>query len=81
MHVVVVVHAVAELLAGIAAIGEVHVVVVDRAQMRPAFLGEDDVVEADAVARRVDVQLAHGIGLIAAVAEGLGDGRQVRHAA
>ncbi|MEZ5862085.1 MAG: hypothetical protein R3D28_24480 [Geminicoccaceae bacterium] len=80
MHVVVVVHAVHELLAGMAAVGEVEVVVVDRPQMRPALLREQHVVEADPVARRVDVQLADRIGLVAAIAEALRDGRQARHA-
>jgi hypothetical protein len=34
-------------------IREVQVVIVDRAEMRPALLGQEHVDEADAVARRV----------------------------
>ena len=56
-----------------------ELVVVDGAEDGTALLGEDDVVEADAIALGKDVQLADGVGLVAGVAEGLGHGRQLRH--
>ena len=58
---------------------EPELVVVDGAEDGSAFLGEDDVVEADAIALGEDVQLADGVGLVSGVAEGLGDGGQLRH--
>ena len=57
VHVVVVVHPPGELLADMPALGQKHLVVVDAAEMRAAFLGQHHVVETDAVARRIDVQL------------------------
>ena len=56
-----------------------ELVVVDGAEDGTALLGEDDVVEADAIALGKDMQLADGVSLIAGVAEGLGHGRQLRH--
>ena len=47
--------------------------------MGSPFLAEEDVVKADPVARRIDMQLADCIGLIAVVSEGPGQGRQIRH--
>ena len=79
VQIVVVVHAVQVLLARRALFGQVHVVVVHRAQLRAAFLGQQDVVEADAVALRVQVHLAHRVGLVAAVAKALGQRGQRGH--
>ena len=68
-----------ELLAGVALLAqEALEVVVVAAQMVAPLLAEDDLVEADAVALGIDVQLAHGVGLVAVVAEDLRHGRQVR---
>ena len=60
-------------------LAEPELVVVDGAEDGAALLGEDDVVEADAIALGEDVELADGVGLVAGVAEGLGDGRELRH--
>ena len=60
-------------------LAEPDLVVVDGAEDGAALLGEDDIVEADAIALGEDVQLADGVGLVAGVAEGLGNGRQLRH--
>ena len=77
--VLVVAHAVGEGAAGMALFAEPELVVVDGAEDGAALLGEDDVVEADAIALGKDVELADGVGLVAGVAEGLGDGRELRH--
>ena len=58
-HVVVVVHAVHELLARVPLLAQVHLVVVDGAELGPTLFGQADIVKADAIARRVDMQLAH----------------------
>ena len=68
----VVAHAVGELLARVAGVGEGHLVIVGPAEMAAAFLGQQRVVKADAVAGRVDVQLADGAGLVARGREGPG---------
>ena len=65
------------MLARMAAIGQEHVVVVDAADMRPALFRQEHVVEADPVARRIDVQLADRESLVARVVEGPGECRQV----
>ena len=54
-----------------AVIRQIEVVVIDGAQMRATLFGQDDVVETDAVALRIDVQFSDGIGLIAAAAKRL----------
>ena len=72
-------HAVQVAAARIALVGQEQVVIVRPAEVGSPFLAEDDVVEADPVARRIYMQLADRIGLIAVVAEGLGQGRQIRH--
>jgi len=73
----VVAHAVQELRPGMARVGQRDFVIVGPAEMRAPFLGAQHVVETDAVAHRVDVQLAGGEGLVAGAAEGVG---QRRHA-
>ena len=78
--VVVVPHAVAELLARVALLGQKNLVVVlTTTQVVTALLVEEHVVEADAVPLRVDVELSHGIGLVAGVPEGLGHRGQTGH--
>ena len=67
-----------ELLAGIAAIGEEQFVIVDAAEMAAAFLGKQRLLEADAVALREDMELADRRGLVAGVAKGLCQRRQMR---
>ena len=52
-------------------------VVAAHAQVVAAFLVEDDFVEADAIALQVDVELAHGKGVVAGVAEALRHGRSL----
>lgn len=75
----VIAHAVRETLAGVALVGQEEVVVVDSAQVRATFFVEEHVVKAYAVALRVDVQLADGVGLVTGVAEGLRHGWHVGH--
>ena len=71
------------LLARVASLSQKVLIVVLHHLVAPiaqaARLVDQQVVEADAVARRVDVELAHTVGLVARVAEGLGNGRQVGH--
>ena len=78
-RVFVVAHTVGETRSGVALVGEKEVVVVDGAEVRPALLIEDDLVETDAVALGVDVEFADAEGLVAGVAKSLCHGRQVRH--
>ena len=78
-HVAVVAHAVVELPAGIAGISEEQLVVVGDPVLGAALFIQDHVVEADAVALGIDVQLAHRTGLVAGVAEGLRQRGQLRH--
>ena len=77
--VAVVAHAVAELPAGEALVAEEQLVVVGHAVLGAALLVQNHVVEADAVALRVDVQLADRVGLVAGGAKRPGKGGQVRH--
>ena len=78
-RVAVVAHGMGQLLAAVAVVVQVALVVVAAAaQVVTAFLVEDHVVEADAVALRIDVQLADRVRLIPRVAEGLCHGRQGR---
>jgi hypothetical protein len=79
IHVFVVAHAVEELPPPVAGLGQVGLVVVGDAPLHASFLGQQDVIEPDPGALRVDVQLADAKGLVAGVAEGLGQGRQCRH--
>ena len=58
VHVVVVAHPVQILFARIAVVGEKNIVIIGAAKMRPAFLAEQHIVETDAVARRIHMQLA-----------------------
>ena len=43
-----------------------------------ALFAQDHIVKTDAVALRVDMQFAHGIGLVTGLAKGLRQSRQVR---
>ena len=75
----VVAHGVGEFLSRVPLVAqEALVVVVAAAQVVATLLAQDDLVEADAVPLRIDVQLAHGVGLVAVVAEHLRHGGQVR---
>ncbi len=56
-----------------------ELVVVDRAQLGPSLLGQNHVIKADAITLGIDVQLAHGIGLVAGIAKGLGQRGQRGH--
>ncbi len=75
VRVFVIAHPVCKALSSEAVIRQIEVVVIDGAQMRATLFGQDDVVETDAVALRIDVQFSDGIGLIAAAAKCLRQGR------
>ena len=75
----IVAHAVGESHARMASVCEEEIVVVNRSQVWPPLFVEEHIVEANAVALGIDVELANGIRLVAGVAEGLGHGRQLGH--
>ena len=54
-HVLVVAHAVREVLALVAAVFQIQFVVVDEARLDPSFLGEYHFVETDAIALGINV--------------------------
>ncbi len=66
--VLVVAHAVHELLPGIASIGKEELVII-HPQVTPALFGQKSIIESDAIALRIDVELAYRGGLIAAIAK------------
>ena len=68
----VVAHAVGKPHARMALVREEEIVVVNSPQVRPSLFVEEHVVETNAVALGIDVELANGIRLVACVAEGLG---------
>ena len=77
--VLVVGHAVVELTSRKPLISKVNVVVVQGAPLRAPFVVQEHAVKADPVALRVNVQLAHGIGLVAGIAERLCHCRDIGH--
>ena len=63
-------------LSRITLIGQIELPVIGQLRkMVPTFFIEDDLVETNPVALRVDVQLAHGMGLVSSLPERLGQGR------
>ena len=78
--VVVVADAVCKLLAWKALLGEEHLEVVSgKTQVVTPLLVYQSVVKANPVALRVDVELAYRVGLIARVAERLGERGKTGH--
>ncbi len=75
----VIAHAVAKVLTGQAAVAQEELVIIENAVLGAALFVEDYIVKANAIALRVDVQFAGGVGLVAALAKGLSQGRQVGH--
>lgn len=73
MHVVVVIHSLSKLLAGITVISETKIMIVDRAEMGSTFLREQHVVKSDSIPWRLHMKLADGISLIAAIPKALRD--------
>ena len=74
----VVAHAVPELLPDKSLVAKEDLVVVGYPEERSALIVEKHIIEADAIPLRVGVGLADGIGLVAVVAKGLGECRQIR---
>ena len=77
--VLVVAHAVGIAQAGLSLIPQPKIVVVHRTQNGTALFHQHHIVETDPIPLRVHVELAHRLGLVAVVAEGLGQGREGRH--
>ena len=75
----VVAHAVGKPHARMALVREEEIVVVNSTQVRSALFVEEHVVETNAVALGIDVELANSIRLVACVAEGLCHGWQLGH--
>ena len=69
----------AELPADMALVAEKNFAIVSDTITGTPLVVELHVVEADAVALRIDMRLAHRIGLVTGIAEGLSERRQVGH--
>ena len=78
-QVVVVAHTVHKFLPNIAVFAQPCLIVIHNAELVAPLLCQNDVVKADAVTLRENVQLAYGVGLIAVVTENLRQRGNLRH--